>query len=142
MAEKSNPYSASDVIQETSASWSPADCALLLLRVAVVLCSAYPLLAILFVHLVVVMEAGLGMRGAIIGSYKTPLSVVFNIAAVLMMGFAVFIPSGFACSFLLRWATGSNWNLFAFPVIYVLTCVTSIGLVLIDPIGVFEYFYD
>jgi hypothetical protein len=88
------------------------------------------------------MESGLGMHGAIIGSYKTPLGVVFNIAAILMMGFVVFIPSGLLASFFAGWALKSRLHFLCFPAIYVALCVCSIGLVLVDPIGVFEYFYD
>jgi hypothetical protein len=87
-------------------------------------------------------ESGLGMHGAIIGSYKTPLGVVFNIAAILMMGFVVFIPSGLLASFFAGWALKSRLHFLCFPAIYVALCVCSIGLVLVDPIGVFEYFYD
>lgn len=122
--------------------WSVSDCVLMIPRVVVLLGSAYPLLAILSVHLVVLMEAGLGMHGAIIGSYRTPLGVVFNIAATLMMGFVVFIPSGLVASFLAGWALKSRLHFMYFPAIYVGFCVASIGLVLVDPIRVFEYFYD
>ena len=111
-------------------------------RVVVLICSAYPLLAILFVHLAVLMESGLGMHGAIIGSYKTPLGVVFNFAAMLTMGFFVFIPLGLFASFFAGWALKSRFHFLCFPAIYVALCVCSIGLALVDPIGVFEYFSD
>lgn len=82
------------------------------------------------------------MRGAIIGSYKTLLGIVFNIAAILVMEFFMFVPLGFAASFAVGWALNCRVKIGVFPAIYFLSCIFVVGLALLDPLGVFEYFFD
>lgn len=102
----------------------------------------YPVLAVLSVYLVCFMDLRLGMRGAKLGSFATPLGIAFNVAAILNIGFFVWMPVGFVASFFVRDAIRPDARRFPFVLTYLLLCAFAVTLVLIDPGGYFEYFHD
>jgi hypothetical protein len=102
----------------------------------------YPVLAVLSVYLVCFMDLQLGMRGAILGSFDSPLGIAFNIAAILNIGFFVWMPTGFVASFFVRDAIHTEGRRLPFVIMYLMLCVIAITLVLVDPGGCFEYFHD
>lgn len=102
----------------------------------------YPVLAVLSVYLVCFMDLRLGMRGAILGSFDTPLGVAFNVAAVLHIGFFAWTPAGFVASLFVRDAICPDARRLPFVVMYLVLCIAAVVLVLVDPGGYFEYFYD
>ena len=103
---------------------------------------AYPVLAIGFVSLTWFMDRVLGMHGAVLHSYDSALGVVFNIAALLIVYWPILIVIGFFLSTLVGISIRRPDLTLAFPIAYVVMCAGAIGFVLIDPVGLFEYFFD
>lgn len=102
----------------------------------------YPVLAILAVYLVCFMDLRLGMRGAKLGSLDTPMGVAFNVAAILNIGFFIWVPGGFVASFFVGDAIHPQGRRLPFVIIYLLLCALAVTIVVVDPGGHFEYFYD
>ncbi len=88
------------------------------------------------------MDRVLGMHGAIIHSWETPLGVVFNIAAQLIINYFLLIPIGLLLSAFVGVAIRRPRLTVIFPLIYLVMCAGAVAFVLLDPTGLFEYFFD
>lgn len=102
----------------------------------------YPVIAVLSVYLVCYMEISLGMHGAILGSFKTPLGIAFTFAAVLHIGFPLWSFLGLVGSLFLRDALTPTRSHIPYVAAYMICCAIAVTLGFVDPGGYFEYFYD
>ncbi|TWU49028.1 hypothetical protein Poly51_49320 [Rubripirellula tenax] len=111
-------------------------------RSLVIALTLYPIVAALLVYVVVTMESSLGMRGAKLGSFSTPLGIIFNVSAVLTIGFLLWAPAGFVASFFTARAINRPEKASLFPALYLLACISAFFLAQIDPGGYFTYYFD
>jgi len=116
-------------------------------RVASFLCTAfflYPIFAIASVYVCWIMHDLFGLRGAILGSLSTPMGFVFNVSAILTVGFPLWVPVGFVASFFVtgQSVTKSGGKHRYLPIYYVAFCLFAVLLVLTDPGHVFELYFD
>jgi hypothetical protein len=107
-------------------------------------CYFYPAIALGGIYIVVFMHDVLKMGGAIIGSYETPMGVVFNLSVFVLIGVLYIVPIGLILSFLpprlirriARPYTG--W----LPLGFMLIAIWTIAMVFWDPWGVVEIYAD
>jgi hypothetical protein len=104
----------------------------------------YPLIALGGIYAVEFMHDTLGIRGAIIGSYKTPLGVAFNMSVWVLIGVLFVCPVGLIWSFfppiLVRRLIGSLTRVL--PVGFVVIAALTIAIVFWDPWRVVESYQD
>ena len=102
-----------------------------------------PLSAIGSIIAVVILHRDLGVGGAVLGSFETPMGLLFTFAAYMYMGFWVWMPLGFAMSLFISNEIMPDFeyrNLYT--LLFVSCCVCCVLFVLFDPNGIFTYFQD
>jgi hypothetical protein len=104
----------------------------------------YPMLALCGIYIVVFMHGTLELPGAIFGSYKTPMGIVFNLSIWLLIGVLFICPAGLIWSFFppaaVRRSVGSRTLLLPFG--YLLIVALTIVMVFWDPWRVVETYQD
>ena len=101
-----------------------------------------PVGSVCLVILVVLLEQDLGFRGAILNDFSTPMGALFTISAYLCMSALLWAPAGLFGSIVLAGTNTSGRYRLWHPLAYIACCATVLGLLIIDPNGVFTHYFD
>lgn len=101
-----------------------------------------PILSVSLVFLVVVLERDFGMRGAIMNDFSTTLGSLFTTSAYFLMGSLFWGPAGLFASIVLASVNSSGRYCLWHPLAYIACCIAAVLIVIADPGGMFNYYFD